>query len=144
MCFEASIGDKLKRARREPLQVMHVLRMLSRHYGLGGGVKISPTEFLSLYGSQSGRGGTASATSSAGIPLELWGQHGDLKLAAAQRCYMKKDVASILSVSLTTMGQQLQRKKEIKMVTKPVKSAQREECTRGCADGLAMWGSNAP
>jgi hypothetical protein len=44
---------------------------------LGGGTGISPTEFLSLYDSQSGRGGGALAASNAGIPLELWGQHGD-------------------------------------------------------------------
>jgi hypothetical protein len=68
---------------------------------------ISPTEFLSRYGSQSGRSGGASATSNAGIPLELWGQHGDWKSAAAQRCYMQKDAMSILSVSRAAMGQQI-------------------------------------
>jgi hypothetical protein len=36
------------------------------------------------------------------------------------------------------------RKKERKIVTTPVKSAHREACTRGCADGPAMWGDNAP
>ena len=43
----------------------------------GGLMGIPPTEFLSRYGSQSGRNGGASAASNAGIPLELWGQHGD-------------------------------------------------------------------
>ncbi len=66
---------------------------------------LSPTEFLSRYGSHSGRSGGASAASNAGIPLELWGQHGDWKSAAAQRCYMQKDVVSILSVSRAAMGQ---------------------------------------
>ena len=35
-------------------------------------------------------------------------------------------------------------KKERKMVTTPVKDANRETCTRGCAIGPAMWGDNAP
>jgi len=43
----------------------------------GGVLGVSPSEFLSLYGSQSGCSGAASAASNAGIPLELWGQHGD-------------------------------------------------------------------
>ncbi len=38
-----------------------------------GVMGLFPTEFLSRYGSQSGRSGGASATSNAGIPLELWG-----------------------------------------------------------------------
>ena len=44
-----------------------------------GGVMgiVSPTEFLSRYGSRSGRNEGASAASKAGFPLELWGQHGD-------------------------------------------------------------------
>jgi len=71
---------------------------------LRGAMGISPTKFHSLYGSQSGRNGGASAASNAGIPLALWGQHGDLKSAATQRYYMKKDVPSILSVSLAAMG----------------------------------------
>ena len=43
----------------------------------GGVMGISPTEFLSRYDSQSCRNGGASSTSNDGIPLELWGQHGD-------------------------------------------------------------------
>ncbi len=68
---------------------------------------IAPAEFQSRYGSRSGRSGGASSASNAGIPLELWGQHGDLKSAAAQRCYMQKDVPSILSVSRAAMGQRI-------------------------------------
>ena len=75
----------------------------------GGVLGVSPSEFVSLYGSQSGRSGAASAASNAGIPLELRGQHGDWKSAAAQRCYMKKDATSILSVSLAAMGQPARR-----------------------------------
>ena len=38
---------------------------------------LNPEEFKCQYGSQSGRIGSASATSNAGIPVKLWGQHGD-------------------------------------------------------------------
>jgi len=50
----------------------------------GGVMGVPPSEFLSLYESQSGCSGAASTTSNAGIPLELWGQQGDWKSAAAQ------------------------------------------------------------
>jgi hypothetical protein len=60
---------------------------------------LSPEEFLAQYGSQPGRSGVTSAASNAGILLELWGQHGVWKSAMAQRCYMKRDNESILSVS---------------------------------------------
>ncbi len=40
---------------------------------IGGVMEISSTEFLSLYGSRSGRNGGASTASNAGIPMELWG-----------------------------------------------------------------------
>ena len=36
------------------------------------------------------------------------------------------------------------RKKERKMVTPPVKNAQRVACIRGCTDGPAMWGGQCP
>ena len=39
---------------------------------------LNPEEFKGQHASQSGRIGSASATSNAGIPVELWGQHGDL------------------------------------------------------------------
>ena len=71
----------------------------------GGVMGLSPEEFLAQYGSQSGRSGAASAASNAGISLELWGQHGDWKSAAAQRCYMKRDTESILLVSRASMRQ---------------------------------------
>jgi hypothetical protein len=44
---------------------------------LRGILGLTPEEFKSQYGSQSGRIGSASAASNAGIPVELWGQHGD-------------------------------------------------------------------
>ncbi len=71
-------------------------------YGLGL-PWVSPKEFSSVYGSQSGRSGAASAAANAGVPMELWGQHGDWKSVASQKAYMKRDPASILSVSRATM-----------------------------------------
>ena len=35
----------------------------------------------------------------AGIPVELWGHHGDLKYWEAQKRYMKTDTPRLLSVS---------------------------------------------
>ena len=66
---------------------------------------LSPEEFLAQYGSKSVGNGSASAAFNAGIPSELWGQHGDWKSAAAQCCYMKKDNESIIYVSRATMRQ---------------------------------------
>ncbi len=37
---------------------------------------LSPDEFLSKFGSHSGRIGGASAAANAGAPMERWGQHG--------------------------------------------------------------------
>ena len=71
----------------------------------GGVLGCSAAEFKLRFGTQSGRSGGASAASNAGIPLELWGQHGDWASMAAQRCYMEKDMAALLSVSRAAMGQ---------------------------------------
>ena len=38
---------------------------------------LTPEEFKGQYGSQSGRIGFDSAAFNAGVPAELWGQHGD-------------------------------------------------------------------
>ena len=46
-------------------------------FWFGGILGLTPEEFKSQYGSLSGRIGSASATSNVGIPVELWGQHGD-------------------------------------------------------------------
>ena len=40
-----------------------------------GGILGTPEEFKGQYGSQSGRIGSDSAASNAGIPVELWKQH---------------------------------------------------------------------
>jgi hypothetical protein len=51
------------------------MRYLSLWFG--GILGLTPEEFISQYGSQSGRIGCASTASNAGIPMELWGQHCD-------------------------------------------------------------------
>ena len=84
-----------------PIKYDQYVRYLSLWFGEVLG--ISTQEFKSQYGSQSGRSGRASAASNAGIPHELWGQHGDLASFQSPKRYMKKDVKAILSVSLATM-----------------------------------------
>ena len=42
-------------------------------------------EFKGQYGSQSSRIGSASAASNVGIPVELWGQHGDWAYFKSQK-----------------------------------------------------------
>ena len=51
------------------------MRYLSLWFG--GNLGLTPEEFKGQYGSQSGRICSASVASNAGIPAELWGQHGD-------------------------------------------------------------------
>jgi hypothetical protein len=63
----------------------------------------TPEEFKGQYGSQSGRIGFAFAASNAGIPVELWGQHGDWASFKSQKRYMKSDVESLLSISMAVM-----------------------------------------
>jgi hypothetical protein len=59
--------------------------------------------FRKQFGTESGRSGSASAAANAGVPFELWGQHGDCHSKKAQIMYMKSDVDSILSVSRAVM-----------------------------------------
>jgi len=80
------------------------MRYLSLWFG--GILGLTPEEFNGQCGSQSGRIGAASATSNAGIPVELWGQHGTNQLWASfksQKRDMKRDVESLLSVSKAAM-----------------------------------------
>jgi hypothetical protein len=42
--------------------------------------------------------------SDAGVPAELWGQHGDWKSWEAHKHYMKTDTPRLLSVSRAAMG----------------------------------------
>ncbi len=59
--------------------------------------------FRKLFATQSGRSGGASAASNAGVPSELWGQHGDWKSFESQRRYKKSDPARLLSVLRAAM-----------------------------------------
>ena len=64
MYFGDSMGDWQTRARRAHLReknALHVLTTYSTNLAqwFGGVMGIPPTEFLSLYGSQSGRNGEA-------------------------------------------------------------------------------------
>ena len=51
------------------------LRFLSLWFS--GVMKITVQDFRKQFATQSGRSGGASAASNAGVPAELWGQHGD-------------------------------------------------------------------
>jgi hypothetical protein len=59
--------------------------------------------FKKQWATQSGRSGSASAAANAGIPAELWGQHGDWHSKEAQSVYMKSDKEHLLSVSRAAM-----------------------------------------
>ena len=69
----------------------------------GGILGLTPEQLIGQYGSQSGSIGSALAASNAGIPVELWGQHGDWASFKSQKRYMKRDVESLLSVSKAAM-----------------------------------------
>jgi hypothetical protein len=69
----------------------------------GGILGLSPEEFKGQYGPQSGHIGSTSAASNVGIPVELWGQHGDWDSFKNQKRYMKRDVESLISVSKAAM-----------------------------------------
>jgi hypothetical protein len=59
--------------------------------------------FKKQWATQSGRSGSASAASNAGVPAEIWGQHGDWHSLDAQKVYMKTDKELLLSVSRAAM-----------------------------------------
>ncbi len=69
-----------------------------------GVMGVSVAAFRKQFSTQSGRSGGASAASNAGVPAELWGQHGDWKSWEAQKRYMKTDTPRLLSVSRAAMG----------------------------------------
>ena len=69
----------------------------------GASLGLSPKQFSTVYGSQSGRNGAASAASNAGVAMELWGQHGAWKSVKSQANYMKRSPDAILSVSRAAM-----------------------------------------
>jgi hypothetical protein len=84
-------------------EIMYVRHMRYLSFWLGGILGLTPEEFKGQYGSQSGRIGSASAASNAGIIGELWGQHGDWASFKSQKRYMKRDVKSTLSVSVVAI-----------------------------------------
>ncbi len=59
--------------------------------------------FKKQWATQSGWSGIASAASNAGIPVELWGQHGVWHSLEAHKVFMKSDKESLLSVSRAAM-----------------------------------------
>ena len=69
-----------------------------------GVMGISVADFRKQFATQSGRSGGASTASNAGVPVELWGQHGDWKSWEAQKRYMKADTSRLMSVSQAAMG----------------------------------------
>jgi len=71
----------------------------------GGVLGLSVEEFKAQYGSQSGRIDFALAASSSGISVELWRQHGDWESFKSKKKHVKRDIKSILSVSLDDMDQ---------------------------------------
>ena len=70
---------------------------------LGPYVGLSPEAFLLRFGTQSARSGGASAASNAGVPFEVWGQHGGWSSRASQLVYMACDVPTTLSTTLAIM-----------------------------------------
>ena len=70
---------------------------------LGPFLELSPAAFLKRFGTQSTRSGGASAAANAGIPFEVWGQHGGWRSRTAQLVYMACDVPTTLSTTLAIM-----------------------------------------
>ena len=99
------VGDLVKPGENGPRAYFHFLRPISKYLVLwfGASLELSPKEFSTIYGSQSSRSGAASATSNAGVPMELWGKHGDWKSLRSQKNYTKRDSEAILSVSRAAM-----------------------------------------
>jgi integrase len=79
-----------------------LLRFLSLWFS--GVMGVTVAAFRKQFATQSGRSGGASAASNAGVPVELWGQHGDWKSWEAQKRYMKADTSRLMSVSQAAMG----------------------------------------
>jgi len=60
--------------------------------------------FQKQFATQSVRSGGASAAANAGVPAELWEQHGDWKTVEAQKRYMKTKPSRLLSETWAAMG----------------------------------------
>ena len=91
--------------RTEPRPLKITYDQFGRYLGLwfSGVLGTSVASFRKQFGTQSGRSGSASAVANAGVPCELWGQHGDWQSKKAHMAYMKSDVDSLLSVSRAAM-----------------------------------------
>ena len=77
------------------------LRYLSLWFS--GVMGVSIDAFRKQFATQSGRSGGASSAANAGVPFELWGQHGEWKTLDAQKRYMKSDPSRLLAVSHAAM-----------------------------------------
>ena len=78
-----------------------MLRFMSQWFS--GVVGTSVALFRKQFATQSGRSGSASAVANAGVPAELWGQHGDWASWKSQKVYMKSNETNLLSVSAAAM-----------------------------------------
>ncbi len=106
--------------------------------------------FKKQFATQSGRSGSASAAANAGVPVELWGQHGDLHSLAAQKVYMRSDKDSLLSVSREAMRLPVVfgiagRADDVPAGDPPGTGAQEEEDVRTCDEsaGAPQVGAEA-
>jgi hypothetical protein len=77
-CFNGRLVAKNPN-RTTPMEIVIKYAKYMRYFSLWFGciLGLTPEEFKGEYGSQLGPIGFASAASNAGIPVELWGQHGD-------------------------------------------------------------------
>ena len=80
----------------------HFLRFLSLLFSGVMGVLVAA--FNKQLATQPVRSGGASASSNAGVPAELWVQHGDWRIWEARKRYMESDTTRLLSVSRAAMG----------------------------------------
>jgi hypothetical protein len=65
---------------------------------------LTEAQFKARFGTQSCRSGGASAAANAGVPFEVWGQHGAWRSRDAQLVYMGLDLPSILSTTKAILG----------------------------------------
>ena len=117
-----------------PISYSQYQRYLSQW--LGPILGLSAKEFLSQFGTQSGRSGGASAAANAGIPMERWGQHGSWHSLSAQRAYMQLSEENILQVSRTIM----ESRPHVATSTEPDTGVDVESLEMpGVPDGVFRW-----
>ena len=93
------------RGKTTPMAIAIKYAQYMRYLSLwfGGILGLAPKEFKGQYGSPSNRIGFASAGCKADIPVELWGQHGAWASFKSPKRYTKRDVKSLLSISIAAM-----------------------------------------